>query len=139
MRILVLSALLVGLLTACGEEAGYTPVPDAELYEQVSALPGVERHHLRATDGFPRGTAYVGTVVVGDEADPVEVLDAVLAVLWQGMPEAGYPLVEVVQGLRGTSPGDVGLVSRADFEARYGPQPGSGEPPADKPPLTREP
>lgn len=134
MRI-ALAGLLLLALTACGEPA-YDPLPEARLYSDIEALPGVTSQRIDSFDSGSEGTGYDGTIRVDNQADPLAVLDQALAILWQGLPRASFHSFGVL-GEDGTEvrPSDVGLTSPDEFEARYGPQPGTGEPPTDKPSL----
>lgn len=125
------------LTMGCGgvEKSGYEPVPDGDLFAQVAQVPGVTQVHLTGYDGEPQGTGYNGQIVIDGSADPVAVLDRVLAILWQGMPDANYDSVRVLKDTSPTRASDVGLTRHAEFEERYGPQPGTGVPPSDKPAL----
>lgn len=133
-----LAGLLLLALTACGGP-GYDPLPEATLYADIEAIPGVTDQNIDSFDSTSEGTGYSGPIFVDNEADPVAVLDQVLAILWQGLPEANPGGVRVIDedGTR-VDPSDVGLIVRTDIEARYGPQPGTGEPPTDKPSLKLE-
>ena len=132
---IALTGLLLLVLTACGGPA-YKPLPDATLYSDIEAIPGVTKQKINSHDSMSQGTGYGGQILIDTTADPVDVLDGTLAILWQGMPDASYIGVRVIQkDGEVTRSSDVGLTSPDDFEARYGPQPGTGEPPADKPPL----
>jgi len=133
----LLTAVLATLLAACGgaPKPAYTEVPEQDLYAAIGRIPGVTKVNLTSYDGAPQGTGYNGQIVIDRSADPVAVLAHVLAILWQGMPDANYDSVRVLKDTSPTRASDVGLIRHADFEARYGPQPGSGVPPKDKPAL----
>jgi hypothetical protein len=140
--LLALSAVLAALSGCTGstaEPAGYDPVPDEQLFEQVGALPGVRAADLEYKDTFAHPSEYSGDVTVGRGVDPVETLDAVSAILWQGRPEP--TVVVTVRGPQGVllDSTSVNLIGGSDFEDRYGPQPGTGEVPEDAELLPRPP
>lgn len=133
-----LAGLLLLALTACGGP-GYDPLPESTLYAEIEAIPGVTKQKINSYDSMTQGTGYGGQIYIDNQADHIAVLDQALAILWQGLPEAN-PDVSIIDedGTR-VDPSDVGLIVPDDFEARYGPQPGTGEPPTDKPSLKLEP
>lgn len=90
---------------------------------------------LKSTTGFQEGNGYSGYITLADEADPAAVIDATLAILWQGLPDAEYGLVQWIRDGEGYRETDVGLTTREDLQGRYGPQPGTGVPPTDQPAL----
>lgn len=110
-------------------EAGYTPVPDQELFAEVAALPGVTSADVRWTDSFGNSNVYAGTVRVTRSADPEAVLDRVHAILRQGRPGATLGVTVRQPGAPDTTAAQLGLYTAADVEERYGPQPGDGRPP----------
>ena len=134
--------LLIGLpilLTSCGSSTApggraYRPEPDRTLFAHIAMIPHVTRVDLGYADRFGSSNAYSGTVYVDAQADPKRVLDRVLAILWQGHPDAGLEAVQV-QPAKGAAVSviDLGLDSPAALRARYGPQPGPGTPPATPP------
>lgn len=130
----LLLTTLFSALAGCGGPS-YTPRPDAEIFRAVSAVPGVVAADLRSHEGGAEGTGYEGDVTVKDGADPATVIDAVLALLWQGLPDAGYTGVAFYVDGRALRAADAGLLTHQDLEARYGEQPGTGVPPKDKPAL----
>lgn len=135
MKRLALFALAM-MLMGCGG-AGYTPKPDAELFKAIRELPGVARTDmLDSTTGFQEGTGYSGYILLEHGADTAALIDATLAILWQGRRNAGYGLIKWNQDGKGYRDTDVGLGTQKDLEERYGPQPGTGVPPTDKPALT---
>ena len=135
---LTLTLLLIGVLglSACGgsskgeEPAGdYTPVADRELYSQVEALPGVRRVDVGYSDSFGNSNIYQGEIQVADDADLRDILDRAIAILRQGAPDATMGLT-VYSSTASVTPRDLDLGTAADLEQRYGPQPGTGEPPS---------
>lgn len=133
----VVLAALSGCTGSTAEPVGYTPVPDEQLFEQVGALPGVRAVDLEYQDTFAHPREYSGDVTVGRGVDPVEALDAVSAILWQGRP--GPTVIVTVRGPRGVllDSTSVDLIGGSDFEERYGPQPGTGKVPEDAERLPR--
>ena len=129
-----LTGLLLLALTACGGPE-YDPVPEEKLSAEIKALPGVTNEKLDSYDSASQGTGYQSDIYINDQADPVMVLDQATAILWQGLPEARINVSVIEKDGREIRTSDVGLIVSDDFEARYGPQPGSGEPPTDKPSL----
>ena len=142
-RLLPLLLVVVCLLAGCGEEqrpSSSTPKESAVLFAEITALDGVTSVDVEEYESAGLGgsrPAYRGTVEVDDSADPLQVLDQVLAILWQGIPGASLRDVVVHQGTAGFY--DAAYVGLGDalLEERYGPQPGTGTPPADQPPLTK--
>lgn len=135
-RTAVAILLLVATLTGClrTRESGddppdYTPLADSTLYTQIAGLPGVTAVDIEWRDEFGNSNTYVGTVTVDSSVDPRATLDHAVAILRQGRPDA-LMTVQVIQdgvatqlsalGISGTDP---------DLTERYGPQPGTGEPP----------
>jgi hypothetical protein len=93
---------------------------------------------LDFSSSFTNGPVYSGYVRVDRSADLLGTLDATAAVLWQGKPRA-IQIVKV-QGPQGSVENStVRLQSTTDLEERFGPQPGTGEVPADAAPLPRPP
>ena len=89
---------------------------------------------LEYTNTFMHPGEYSGDVTVGRGVDPVETVDAVSAILWQGRPDPTVILtVRGPQGVLLTS-SSVSLLGGSEFEERYGPQPGTGEVPGTQPP-----
>ncbi|WP_250445985.1 hypothetical protein [Actinotalea sp. C106] len=120
------AALVAGavLLTGCSltpREPRRVPVPDEEIFEAVSQIPGVESHTLSYNTNFG-STGYNGDVIISQDADPYCVLDTTLALLWQGR---AYLSVSVWQGDKFTRPQDLGgdLPYVTAFRERYGPRP----------------
>ncbi len=134
MRSPVIAALAL-VLSACSS-TGYEPRSDEELFQAIAELPGVKAtNSMDSTTGFQEGTGYSGYITLEPTADPATVIDATLAILWQGRKGAEYGLVEWLKDGKGYRESDVGLIDEADYEARYGEQPGTGVPPTDKPAL----
>jgi hypothetical protein len=138
---LVVSVMLLGgcfLGSSDGPSPDYDPVDDATLIEQVEQLPGVRSVDIDFSSSFTNGPVYSGYVRVDRSADLLGTLDATAAVLWQGKPRA-IQIVKV-QGPQGSVENStVRLQSTTDLEERFGPQPGTGEVPADAAPLPRPP
>jgi len=138
----LLLVFVVGLLLAgCTSETppgpSYTPVPDEVLFAQVAALPGVASQHLEYLDDFGNPNVYSGTVEAAKGVDPRRLLDAVLALLRTGHPNAGLAVAVSSRSLGSqVGPDSLGLFLKDDFERRYGPQPGDGVPPTELPPAT---
>ena len=112
----------------------YEAVPDNEIFAAVSELPGVTGHTLSFdADSFGRANNYSGTVTAERGTDGRVLLDQVLALLWQGHLGASYGIAVEVDGAPLVTPRRIGLELRSDWPDRYGPQPGTGVPPTDKP------
>jgi hypothetical protein len=139
-RLVPLLVALTCLLGGCGkDDADYTPKEAATLFAEIAAMPGVTEVHLEEYGPSGIGehrSAYQGYVQVDDAADPLQVLDRVLAILWQGIPGADLSSVRVHQGDALYDAAYVGLGDPL-LTKRYGSQPGTGEPPADQPPLRK--
>lgn len=131
-----ITTLVLALALAACDGPGYTAKADAELFKAIRELPGVARTDMMdSTTGFQEGTGYSGYILLEHGADTAAVIDATLAILWQGRRNAGYGLIQWNQDRKGYRDTDVGLFDHDDLEARYGPQPGTGVPPSDKPAL----
>jgi hypothetical protein len=135
MRRLLLVLILTGL-TGCSLDnlptprATYRPVIDAALYARIGQVPGVTDVRVRWTNGFDFPNGYRGIIAVRRGGDAADVLDRVLAILRQGRAGAALDGIKVAAtGTVGVFAEDFGLVTQADFTARYGPQPGTGVPP----------
>ncbi|WP_392543552.1 hypothetical protein [Oryzobacter telluris] len=116
----------------------YTPVPDDQLFDRVRDLPGVTGAKVSFRDNLTDGALYSGALVSDGTQNPYAVLDAAAAVLRQGRPRAGILLtVEVPREgevpVQYTSTSLLDLTVLDPLTARYGPQPGSGEPPTATP------
>lgn len=138
---LVVSVMLLGgclLGSSDGPSPDYDPVDDATLFEQVEQLPGVRSVAIEFSSSFTNGPVYSGTVRVDRSADLLGTLDATAAILWQGKPRA-IQLVKVTGPQGRVENTTVRLQSTTDLEERFGPQPGTGEVPADAAPLPRPP
>lgn len=128
-------AVAVALMTGClpgGEDdgGGYEPVPDDELYAEIAALDGVQEVDIRFVEGFGRTNNYGGELTVADPDRALELLDRAIAILWQGREGALADLLVLGPDRQLLHyPSDLGLRKPADYEERYGPQPGTGEPP----------
>jgi len=132
----ILLALALVVLSGCSlsnlptPRATYRPVPDPALCARIAAIPGVTGVDLRWSNGFDNPNGYRGSIHIKAHTDAVQVLDRALAILRQGHPAADLGGLEVApDGSFATSPLDVGLMTQADYTARYGPQPGTGIPP----------
>lgn len=132
LRALVVVVILASL-GAChdgkkDDEPDYTPIADDRLFQQIGDLPGVTDVSVKWSDDFGN-TGYIGRVTVDESADPVDTLDRAYAILRQGRYDAPIA-VTVVQDGRMTSAAALGIgSSAAELTERYGPQPGTGEPP----------
>ncbi len=118
--------------------AAYTPVPDDQLFERVRDLPHVEDATISFRDNLTDGELYSGSLVSDGRENPYAVLDAAVALLRQGRARA-----QILLTLEVPNPGgapvqytSTALLDRTvpdPLTARYGPQPGSGEPPSATP------
>lgn len=114
--------------------AAYTPRPDDTLFAQVRDLPGVKDATISFRDNLTDGALYSGSLVTDGRENPYAVLDAAVAVLRQGRPGADILLTVDVPTAGGvpvqyTSTKLLDRTLPDPLTARYGPQPGSGEPP----------
>lgn len=137
-HLIPLALLLSWFAVGCGsDDPGYMPKKDDVLFAEIASIKGVTEVNVHGNESAGVGgsrPAYNGQVVVDASADPLLVLDQVLAILWQGMPGADLSGVDVRQvdafyGTEAVRLGDNRL------KERYGPQPGTGVPPTDKPAL----
>lgn len=136
-RLLLLALATVLLLASCGDDPGYEPKPSKALFSEIGALEGVTQVDVGAYESAGLGgsrPAYRGQVRIDDQHDPATILDQVLAILWQGMPDADLSNVKIRQGDTFYDTSSVAL-GDARRKERYGPQPGPGVPPKDKPAL----
>jgi len=140
-----LVVMLLVALTACGPEedsVDYTPVPDEDLFAQIADLGSVDEVDLAYVDRFGQSNSYGGDVHVDGSRPAEEVLDEVLAILWQGRPDANLSSVSISvppgSGQSSLLPAQVGLDRQSALVARYGEQPGTGSPPPDAEPLRRK-
>lgn len=77
--------MMLGLLVGCGSPGPQrSVVPDDVLFAEIARLPGVIEADVFYDTEFSRGKVYAGRVTVEDEADPLCVLDRMVAILWQG-------------------------------------------------------
>lgn len=139
-RVSVTLSLLLGVSGCVGstaEPVGYDPIPDEQLLDEVKALPGVRSVDLIYTNTFMNPSEYSGDVTIERGVDPVDTVDTVSAILWQGRPRP--VIVVTVRSPRGVvvNSASVGLTNPTALEERYGAQPGTGEVPADAEPLPR--
>lgn len=127
-------ALLLALV-ACSlsspetPRATYTPTPDTALYVRIAKIPGVINVDIGWVNRFGDTNTYVGRIRVRRGIGQVSILDQSLAILRQGRPGAFLVIQVFRRGSPAITPQDFGLRSIADYESRYGPQPGSGLPP----------
>lgn len=133
---LLLLAGLAGCARAPSPEPAYTPVDDQVLYQQVADLPGVRSADIAWDSTFTNGAVYAGTVRLDRSVDPVETLDEVTAILWQGRPNSSV-ILDVVTPRGTINNASIRLQGHLEIEERFGPQPGDGEVPADAPALPR--
>lgn len=137
--VVVCAAVLLG---GCGrdepDDPGYSPVPDDQLYSRIAELPEVTDVDVDFVDDVTNGRTYIGGIEVTRTADPLAVLDQAIAILRQGRYRASMGLsvlrpapsgkLEVTYGFElGIAP------SEPDLTERYGPQPGTGQPPETPP------
>lgn len=89
------------------------------------------------TNTFMNPSEYSGDVTIERGVDPVDTVDTVSAILWQGRPRP--VIVVTVRSPRKVlvNSASVGLTNPTALEERYGAQPGTGEVPADADPLPR--
>lgn len=132
-------ALLGMVLAACGpssggdgtDDAGYTPVPDDELFSEVAATQGVvDLGNLDFYENWP-DAGYGGEVRLAPNADAQEVLDRIYAILRQGRPRVTISVSAIQDGRVVRFSRLDGAGTLPNLEERYGPQPGDGTPPGD--------
>ena len=88
----------------------------------------------------PNPNSYGGTVTVARDATHVSrIVDRTCAILWQGHPDVSVLFEVALPDGSLVSSTSYHLASPDDLEQRYGPQPGTGEPPQDAPPLPKIP
>ena len=114
--------------------ASYTPVPDDQLFARVGELAHVDSAKVSFRDNLTDGATYSGSLVSDGRENPYATLDAAVAVLRQGRPRADIVLTLDVPTDGGapvqyTSTKLLDRTAADPLTARYGPQPGSGEPP----------
>ncbi len=144
----VLAALVALAAAGCvGGSSGsgtpspsWTPVPDDELVARVRALPHVTDASIAFRDNITDGIGYRGTVTTDGRENPYEVMDRAYAILRQGRPGTIWVSVTVPtsNGVPrsyddGPLLGDPTAGRSERLDARYGPQPGDGTPPAGEP------
>lgn len=147
----ILLAIAAGLLavltplTGCASSdhsrphptVSYTPVPDAELYRRIAALPHVTDVKIGYSDDFPNGSRYRGAVYTDGQENPYLIRDQANAILRQGVLRAHISIDVYFPGPDSRpelAPGGRFFSQvESDLEQRYGPQPGSGIPPASPP------
>ena len=133
---LLLLAGLAGCARAPSPDPTYTFVDDQILYQQVADLPGVRSADISWDSSFTNGAVYSGTVRLERRVDPVDTLDHVTAILWQGRPHSSV-ILDVVTPRGTINNASIRLQDHLEIEERFGPQPGDGEVPPDAPPLPR--
>ena len=106
------------------------------LFQQVANLPGVRSADISWDSSFTNGAVYSGTVRLERRVDPVDTLDHVTAILWQGRPRSSV-ILDVVTPRGTINNASIRLQGHLEIEERFGPQPGDGEVPADAPALPR--
>ena len=115
----------------------YTPVPDTELYRRIAALPHVTNVNIGYSDSFPNGSWYRGGITTDGQENPYLTLDKTIAILHQGVLRVSISIYVDFPGPDGRTEKvfDGALLgpASADLTLRYGPQPGSGTPPASPP------
>ncbi len=126
--------LLAGACSSGGSDApdkpSYSPIPDEQLFSQITRLPGVESADISYNDAFP-DNAYVGRVTLAPDADAQRTLDTILAILRQGRPDVDMNIQAQQDGRAVSLDAIDGPTTRGNLEKRYGPQPGDGTPPGD--------
>lgn len=135
---LVVMLVAAGCTSSAEPNLDYEPVDDKVLFQQVEDLPGVRSAELGYEDSFSHPREYFGEVTIRRTADPVDTLDAISAILWQGRPDP-----KVIVTVRGPQAeidnASVRLMNPSELAERYGPQPGTGEVPEDAEALPRPP
>lgn len=127
--------LTLGSCRSGGDDAGggpsYTPIPDADLYDQIGQLDGVVSVDISYQDSFSGGSTYNGQVEVDPGVDASALLAQAYATLRQGRFQAAINVV-AVQDNRQVSASSFGLDSPIDIDLTqvFGPQPGDGTPPS---------
>lgn len=136
--VLAVVGLLVACLVAgCGHRATpeptYRPVPDQKLYARIAQLPGVSSVQIDFSTSPDNPSTYVGEIKLRSGSDLARRLDQAIAILRQGR----YRALISVSAYSPTQPAvyahSLAGSTRADFDKRYGPQPGDGRPPDTTP------
>lgn len=127
--------LLAGCSTDPQPRADYRPAKtDAQIYREIAQLPHVTDVDIRWVDDANTGNTYTGIVRVTQTRYVVDTLDHVNALLRQGRFSSYLTVgVRSEQNPLRVANDAVGLSAPAAVEHRYGPQPGTGEPPTNEP------
>ncbi len=138
LRTVVASSILSILATGCTAEpaqpSGYTPVSDDVLFAQVKALPHLTNiANLYYEKKFGVSNGYTARIDTDGEVEPNTFMDDVFAILYQGRYQAGIS-ISVTAPIKGhPDTPHLYLLPSSTLRERYGPQPGTGTPPANKP------
>ena len=146
--VLLLPVLCLLVLTGCvlgggsdpDKGSSYDPVPDAQLFADVGRIDGVRSVDLDYLDSFANPNSYAGTITVEPGAkDVAGIVDRMCAILRQGHPDASILVSVALRGNATVATTAYHVALPQDLEKRYGPQPGTGEPPQDARPLGKVP
>jgi hypothetical protein len=131
------AAIISATASGCTAEPAhpdYTPVADEVLFEQVRALPHITRiNTLMYLKKFGAGNGYRARIDTDGEIDPNAFLDRVFAILYQGKCGVEISITITAPTKDSEYPIQYSLPNDAAQRERYGAQPGTGLPPADKP------
>lgn len=136
--LLVAVGVVLACVTAgCGQrpapEPAYRPIDDQTLYARIAKLPGVTSVDIDFSTSPNDPSTYVGEIKLRSGSDLARRLDQAIAILRQGR----FRALISVSAYSPTQPAvyarSLAGSTRADFDKRYGPQPGDGTPPATTP------
>jgi hypothetical protein len=129
----IISAIASGC-TAEPTRPDYTPAADEVLFEQVRALPHITKIvSLYYEKKFGVSNGYTATIDTDGEIDPNAFMDQVFAILYQGKQQAEIRISVTAPTKGKPDTPHLYMLLGSELRERYGAQPGTGLPPADKP------